>query len=219
MIKRSPVRRSPVKTDKLIDAVKITTGKSNVATIELVDKDTSNAGLRLLAKMLYVSSPNNISLEKLSEKEPLSGNVSVNTLITWSTKDNWVLERERHRKNLEQAILKKLSDEQIKAISDQLTDLLEIRQRLYETVRDKDVRPNSLEGVANALIRLEQFMLDSRGIAANIFAGSISEAESSSERQAPKSSYPVESLRDAAIAIIKADQKNRKKNEQEQTLD
>ena len=209
------IKRTPVKPDDMDTGVKVKTSKgSNVASIELVDTANSYDSLRVLAKMTYVASPSGISIEKLSNREPFKGNVSLLTLSAWSAKDGWVQERENHRKSIEQAILKKLGNEQVKAISEQLVRIHSVREKLYNTILDEEVKANSLEGVANALIKLEQFMLTSRTTAANIFSSSITDEEVD-RVQGPKSNYPVESIREAAKALIRAEQNQRNKNGKE----
>lgn len=210
------VKRVPVKPSDVDSRVNVSTDKStNVASIEIVEGKGNYTELRLLAKMVYVASPTGLSVEKLSQREPFAGNVTVQTLTRWSVKDRWVDEREKHRQNLEQAILKRLGNEQIKAISEQIERIQEVRTVMYDTILS-EYRPGakSLEGAVTALIRLEQFMLDSRSTAANIFAGSLDD-KAGDETKAPSVSYPVDSLREAAIALIKVDQKRRKNDKEE----
>jgi len=131
--------------------------------------------------------------------------------LVWSTKDNWVQEREKYKAKLEQKILSKLGESHVKAITKQLEDVDRVSEKAYDIIFSGVVEPNSFEGMVNALIRLEKFRFEARKDVAIRLAEEIKGGVREDGMETPKPTYSKTAVRKAAMELIKSEQAELKK--------
>lgn len=214
-MKRTPIKDKRLSFEDPGINIKVLPG-SKVATIgfEKPIDELANSSLRSLAKIKYVTSQSGITLMQLSKEYPFD-KLAYTTLHNWSKADNWVEARKQYKASLEEKVFQKLGQSHAQAITDQLEGLDNISDNMYRMLTEElgVAQVNSYEGMVNALVKLENFRFAARKEIAEIIKGIVGDGKENSspnENLDLKVVHSKESIRQAAIAIIKAnrDKKN-----------
>lgn len=201
MKKKSSIIRTPIKGN-VVSNPEVLVNKTARASLSLDVSDYNYT--RNLAKIVYVTAPDNVSISDVWDMGPPYNTVHINTLSRWSYEDGWVEAREEYRSNLEKKILDKLSKSHAKAITEQLSSLDTVADQLYELINNRTIIPKSLEGMVNALIKLEQFRFNARVGIQNVLGDNVSEAIMCMD----DTEIDKDTLMSLAVALVKKKQEN-----------
>jgi len=157
--KKQPSKKRPPKLKKKLPKVRTESRPGRPKTEEI----PGIQWLRHLTRMRYVTDQSGLSLRDMAGEPEFSG-ISRSTLERWSVEDHWVEKRQDFQASVAADIQAKVQDMIEEVRVRQLQDLDGVAQRLLakldETVTLPDgttvpvVMPSSMEGVANALVRV-----------------------------------------------------------------
>ncbi|RYF12704.1 MAG: hypothetical protein EOO40_00555, partial [Deltaproteobacteria bacterium] len=154
---------------------------------------TEREGLRHLAQTLFITDPDGISTQDLSDMPEFVA-VRHEMIRTWAVEDNWV----QKRRDVMQRWRKRIADKMGERIAQQRLQSFEDAQKLYRqtlafVTGGEDgvisVQPRSFEGTVNTVIKLEKHMADLRREIATV-AGSAADGRGP-ERAAPSDNLPT----------------------------
>jgi hypothetical protein len=145
---------------------KVVTSKSELKSKQLM-KDASIAAsggegesgeslhlewMRKLAGLTYVTNPGPITVAEIAEMPQFKGKISERSLSHFCGADGWVERRKRYAQQLQAQLEKKIATAQVRSRIEQLEKLDSLYTMLDGSL--EGLKPLSLEGVANAMIRL-----------------------------------------------------------------
>lgn len=162
--KKAPPKRSPYAKKKPRKARpklapkrkrKTATVKTEIIPVQAEDGRYDRQYIRHVAGLLYTTSSEKMSLSIL-EKHPLmvQEGVTVASLERWSRDDDWVARRQTFLENLRKGLEKQIGTELSRARVEFLDGLYSVREDLLDKLSTNAAKPNSYEGLVNALVKL-----------------------------------------------------------------
>lgn len=159
---------APVTEESLLPVLRV-----EDVSLEVPTRDPSRPPdyLREMARAIYVTHPDGVTLEELAEDPRFAGLVTFQTIAKWSAAGKWAEERKRIleqqsaklREDLKKELWSRITSVRVKQISDAELMRTKLNAALSTAI------PRSLEGVVKAGIELMKYELElKQGIAQEI---------------------------------------------------
>lgn len=110
--------------------------------------------LRRMAEIRYVTDPQGISSQELSEIEPFKGVVRPHLMCDWRSKHDWVEKRKKYFDGVSDSIKKKLGKRLVSIQVEQLKELDTLYHDAIAKLKERKLKPKTLEGMITALVKL-----------------------------------------------------------------
>lgn len=191
--------------------------ESSSKSIEMVKQEAPSEAnydwLRRLAENIYVTHPGHISWRKLAELPEFKGKIHPRTINRYCSEDDWVKKRKAYFDGLQEIIKNRVASAQVQARVDHLEKFSGIFEKML--ARMEDVEPNSMEGLATAIVRVGKFMEEMRVlVSAEIVPEKGTMAPGTTGSPVPPE-LNADEARAAALAVIRMRQEASKKAPEE----